>query len=235
MFLSLCCIGPGGAARSDPVSVAMTSLFPALPVFMDLVGRAVVILAGDRHAAKLAADCLRAGAGVTVICARPGPDMEAVNGVRLIRRNWRAVDFRNAALVAAGCDERRMARARASAKAAKAVFMALDSGPGADVTVGETAAIGPLTIGLAGAGLPGPLLALLQGRVESAAPPALAPFLDAAVQAPDPGVFGSAATARWASALSAALDVVEGRAAPPKDWGAFVASHLLDAAASARK
>lgn len=213
----------------------MTSLFPALPVFMDLVGRAVVILAGDRHAAKLASDCVRAGAGVTVICARPGPEMETVAGVRLIRRNWRAVDFRNAALVAAGCDERRMARARASAKAAKAVFMALDSGPGADVTVGETAAIGPLTIGLAGAGLPGPLLALLRARVEAAAPTGLAPFLDAAVQAPDPGVFGSAATMRWAAALAAALDVVEGRAAAPKDWSAFIAAHLVDPSSVMRK
>lgn len=213
----------------------MTSLFPALPVFMDLVGRAVVILAGDRHAAKLAADCVRAGAGVTVICAKPGPEMEAVNGVRLIRRNWRAVDFRNAGLVAAGCDERRMARARASAKAAKAVFMALDSGPGADVTVGETAAIGPLTIGLAGAGLPGPLLALVRARVEAAAPAALAPFLDAAVQAPDPGVFGPTAATRWAAALAAALDVVEGRAAAPKDWSALIAAHLVGPSASARK
>ena len=128
-----------------------------------------------------------------------------------------------------------MARARASAKAAKAVFMALDSGPGADVTIGETAAIGPLTIGLAGAGVPGPLLALVRSRVEAAAPAALAPFLDAAVQAPDPGVFGPAATARWAGALAAALDVVEGRAAAPQDWSAFLCAHLLDPAAASRK
>ena len=204
----------------------MASLFPALPVFMDLVGRSVVIIAGDRHAAKLAHDCLQAGAGVTVVCAEPGPEVEALAGVRLVRRPWRAADFRNAALVAAGCDERRMTRARASVKAAKAIFMALDHGPGADVTVGETAAIGPFTIGVAGGGLPTPLLDALRRRLDAAVPPALGPFLEAAAQAPDPGVFGAAAAARWADALAAAIDVVEGRAPRPDDWPRFLAARL---------
>jgi uroporphyrin-III C-methyltransferase/precorrin-2 dehydrogenase/sirohydrochlorin ferrochelatase len=212
----------------------MSNLFPALPVFMDLIGRAVVILAGDRHGAELARNCLQAGAGVSIIHPDPGPDAQGLVGVKLIRRSWRAADFRNAALVAAGCDERRMTRARASAKAAKAIFMALDRGPGADVTVGETAAIGPFTIGVAGAGLPSPLLALLRKRLETAVPPALGAFLDAAAQAPDPGIYGAAAHAKWADALAAALDAIEGRTRLPDDWAHFVAARI-NAPPAARK
>jgi siroheme synthase-like protein len=207
----------------------MSTLFPALPVFMDLIGRSVIILTGDRHGVNLARDCLQAGAGVTIIHPAPSLEAEALTGVRLVRRAWRAADFRKAALVAAGSDERRMARARASAKAAKAIFMALDRGPGADVTIGETAAIGPFTIGVAGAGLPAPLLALLRRRLEAAVPAALGPFLDAAAQAPDPGIYGATASARWAEALAAALDVVEGHAPAPADWTHFVASRLAAA------
>lgn len=204
----------------------MSTLFPALPVFMDLIGRAVIILSGDRHGVNLARDCLQAGAGVTIIHPEPSPEAEALAGVKLVRRAWRAADFRNAALVAAGCDERRMARARASAKAAKAIFMALDRGPGADVTVGETAAIGPFTIGVAGAGLPTPLLALLRRRLEAAVPQALGPFLDAAAQAPDPGIYGAAASARWAETLAAAIAVIDGQAPAPAEWSHFVAARL---------
>jgi len=204
----------------------MASLFPALPVFMDLVGRSVIVLAGDCHGVRLARECLQAGAGVAMICLNPCPEAETVAGLRLVRRSWRATDFRNAALVAAGCNERRMTRARMSAKAAKAVFMALDNGPGADVTIGETAAVGPLTIGFTATGLPAPLLAVLRRRLDAALPPGLAGFLEAATQAPDTGLYGQTALAQWESALDAAAAAATGATAAPDDWSSWLDSRF---------
>ncbi|TPW02522.1 MAG: hypothetical protein FD124_3370, partial [Alphaproteobacteria bacterium] len=49
----------------------MTSLFPLLPVFLDLTGRAVVLLSAEAGLAPLARRFLDAGAGVTAIDPSP--------------------------------------------------------------------------------------------------------------------------------------------------------------------
>lgn len=210
----------------------MSSLFPPLPVFMDLTGRAAVIAAADVHAARLARECLEAGAGVTLIHPAPCAAAEALSGVaRLIKRRWRAADFRNASLVAVGCDERRMSAARSSAKAARAIFLALDGGPDADVSLGDAAWMGPLTVGVSTHGLPLDLARALRARLEAAAPPSLRGFLEAAARFGDAAGADAAARKRfWDRALADALKL-KSHPANGGEWEAWLLSRLHDKAA----
>jgi siroheme synthase (precorrin-2 oxidase/ferrochelatase) len=202
----------------------MASLFPSLPALIDLTGRGVVIAAGCARAAAFARDCVSAGAGVIVVHPAPAPAWAGMErSVRFIRRRWRAADFRAAALVAVGADEPRMARARSSAKAARAIFLALDGGPESDVVLGETAALGPMTIGLWASGLPAPLAQAMRRRIERAAPARLRGFLEAAAALPGGG---GADASFWRDALAAALK------SDPGDWEAWLAARLGAAAAS---
>ncbi len=200
----------------------MSSLFPGLPVFLDLVGRSVVIAASGPAADTLARDCLASGAGVTLI--HPGAAAHTAPGYQAIARRWRAADFRNATLVAVGGDERRVAQARASAKAARAVFMVLDGGPGSDLAPAETSARGPLTVGISMIGLPAALAAAVRARLAAAAPASLTGFLDAAaVYGPPPGLDAAAEARFWPEALAAAL------IAKPKCWREWLAERARHA------
>lgn len=214
----------------------MAFLFPPVPVFLDLVGRGVVVCDGERRAAAFARECVEAGAGVTLISPAMSPEAEALaQSVRLLRRRWRASDFRNAAVVAVGAFERRPTQARASAKAARAIFVTLDGGPGSDVTLGETAARGLLTVGVATAGLPTPLAAALRARIEAAAPPELSGFLEAAARCGgEPEGLGGEGERRafWEQALAAAVD--ERTVRSPEDWDAWL-SGRVQAATKPRK
>lgn len=202
----------------------MASLFPPMPVFLDLVGRSVVLCAGDARAARFASECLEAGAGVVAIDPNPCAAMLGLAPrLKVIERRWRAADFRSAALVAVGLDERRPNQARASAKAAKAIFLMLDGSAQSDVALGETTARGPLTVGVAAVGLPAPLAAALRARIEAAAPPALGAFLDAAARlgGGGPETSDPAVRARfWSDTLAAALD------APQGDWDSWLSARL---------
>jgi siroheme synthase (precorrin-2 oxidase/ferrochelatase) len=205
----------------------MSSLFPGLPVFLDLVGRSVVIAAGGAAADTLARDCLASGAGVIHI--HPSLTAHGAPGFQALARRWRAADFRNAALVAVGGDERRISQARASAKAARAVFMVLDGGPGSDLAPAETSARGPLTVGVSMIGLPAGLAAALRARLAAAAPPGLTGFLEAAAQFSAPSGWTSATQAQfWSEALAAAS------VARPECWRDWLSARAQHAAAGAR-
>jgi siroheme synthase-like protein len=211
----------------------MASLFPPLPVFMDLAGRAVVVLAGDPIAARFARDCLEAGAGVTLIDPAPSPQAEAlIPAARLLRRRWKATDLRLATLVAAGAAEGRAARARQSAKAARAIFLMLDGGPEGDVSLGAATVRGPLTIGVSTAGLPGALAAALEGRISAAAPPGLSGLLEAAARGAAAGLDGQAFAAQrrfWDLALKEAPKV-DATGWGPAAWDAWLAAKAAAAA-----
>lgn len=200
----------------------MSSLFPGLPVFLDLVGRSVVIAAGGPAAETLARDCLASGAGVTMI--HPHATLPSAPGFQAVPRRWRAADFHNATLVAVGADERRVAQARASAKAARAVFMVLDGGPDSDLAPAETSARGPLTVGVSMIGLPPALAAAVRARLAAAVPPGLTGFLDAAAEQGGPLGLDPAAAARfWPDALAAALT------AKPRCWRAWLSERARQA------
>ena len=101
----------------------MSGLFPYLPVFLDLAGRGVVLLAGVPDASAVARRFLDAGAAVTVIDPEPPVAMAELSPpIRLLRRRWRAADMTGAALVVCGPGEHRAAAARQAARAAGAMF-----------------------------------------------------------------------------------------------------------------
>lgn len=222
---------PTAEARHDPLrngregGKPMAHLFPLFPLFLDLAGRPVVILSGLPAVAPLAERFLSAGAGVRVVALDPSPELRQLSpAVRISERRWTAADLRGAALVLAGPDEARPARARASAKAARALFQMLGGPEFSDGVLGDVTLGGPVTIGIAATALPDGLAKALRKRVAAAAPGRLSGFLAAAARAeplvvkalPDP-------TARerfWAGALASALRAKEGDW--PSNWDAFI-------------
>ena len=188
----------------------MAHLFPLFPLFLDLAGRPVVLLSGAAPLAPLAQRFLEGGAGVRVIAPSHSPAMQALGpAIRLVERRWTAADMRAAALVVAGPDEPRPARARASAKAARALFHMLGGPEYSDGVLGDVTLGGPMTIGLASTTLPEGLAKALRKRVADAAPDRLSGFLAAAARADGlvVGAFPDPAQRErfWAEALGKAL------------------------------
>lgn len=212
----------------------MAHLFPLFPLFLDLAGRPVVILSGLPAMAPLAQRFLEAGAGVRVIAPEPSAPLKALApAVRLFERRWTAADLRSATLVLAGPDETRPAKARASAKAARALFQMVGGPEFSDGVLGDVTLGGPMTIGIAATSLPDGLAKALRKRVADAAPDRLSGFLAAAARAeglamqvfPDP----AARERFWSSALAAALK------AKPSEWPAGWDSFIDDALRAAAR
>ena len=196
----------------------MAALFPLLPAFLDLAGRAVYLLQADAAAALLCRRLLDCGASVTFVDPAPSADVLALAPpARVLRRRWRASDFRNATLVVSDAKFRSAARARLAAKAAKALFLTLDASADSDFALGDSnAALGPVVFALSAGGAPDGLVAALSARLQAAAPPHLAGFFEAAVRMradlPEDPVF-------WATALGDAS-----AATGQSDWAAWLAA-----------
>lgn len=202
----------------------MTSLFPFLPVFLDLTGRAVVLLNGDAPAADLARRFLDAGAGVTVVSPEPVPDMQALTpSVRLLERRWRAADLTGAALVVAPQTDRR--RAKAAARVARALFLAIDDPALSDIHLGSAVAKGPLAFGVTTAGASPVIGDVIARRLEAAVPPAYRGFLEAAARAAQIAgaelVDAASRDAFWRATAEAAFDIAS--EAPETDWDLWIA------------
>jgi siroheme synthase-like protein len=164
----------------------MNSLFPHFPVFLDLAGRAVIILGDEPALIDLAQTCLSAGAGVSAFCSQPSEALRALSpSVRLWTRRWRASDFRGARLIVAGASAPLVSRARIAAHAAGALFHATTVPNLSDVTLGGVTARGALSIGVSAPGAPEALAAALRDRIEAALPHGLADFLSAAAASQD--------------------------------------------------
>jgi uroporphyrin-III C-methyltransferase / precorrin-2 dehydrogenase / sirohydrochlorin ferrochelatase len=211
----------------------MAHLFPLFPLFLDLAGRPVVLLSGEAPMAPLAQRFLEGGAGVRVIAPNPSYAVQALApALRLVARRWTAADLRGAALVVAGPDEPRPARARASAKGARAVFHMLGGPEFSDGVLGDVTLGGPMTIGLATTTLPEGLARALRKRVADAAPDRLSSFFAAAARA-DGLVVGAFPDAIirdrfWATTLAKALKA-KGHG-EPIDWDMFIDAAVRDGA-----
>lgn len=107
--------------RESGILASVTGFFPALPIRLDLAGRAAVLLSGREEMAPLARLLLDSGAALTVIDADPAAELAALP-VKLVRRGWRTSDLDGAALVVAGAREARIPQARAAARQAGAIF-----------------------------------------------------------------------------------------------------------------
>lgn len=115
----------------------MSGLFPYLPVFLDLAGRGVVLLAGVPDAPAVARRFLDAGAAVTVIDPEPADAIAALSPpIRLLRRRWRAADMAGAALVVCGPDEPRAGAARQAARTVGAMFGLMGNPDGSEMMFG---------------------------------------------------------------------------------------------------
>lgn len=162
----------------------MTSLFPLLPVFLDLTGRAVVLLSAEAGLAPLARRFLDAGAGVTAIDPAPSAEMTALQpSLRILPRRWRSSDLAGAALAVAGAFEPRTARARSAARSARALFASLDDLAHPDVLLGSTVARGALAIGVTASGVAPGIGEAIARKVEAAVPTGYGRFLEAAAGA----------------------------------------------------
>ncbi|HVZ98840.1 MAG TPA: hypothetical protein VG841_00845 [Caulobacterales bacterium] len=209
----------------------MSNLFPHFPVFLDLAGRAVVLLDGDESLAPLASQFLAAGAGVSVFDPAPSDAMRALAPpLRLKLRRWRPADFGGARLVIAGEGEPRPQRAHTAAHAIGAVFHLVGAPEQSDVALGGVSARGALSIGVSAPGIPAALAEAVQARLEQALPAGLSDFLEAAERArPEAERRLADAAARerfWAALGAAALDMqIVGAAA----WDHFIAARLGEA------
>lgn len=206
----------------------MSSLFPHFPVFLDLAGRAVILLGDEPALQDLAQHCLAAGASVTAFAPTPSDAMRAMApGLRLKLRRWRPSDFKGATLVVVSRAEPRPIRARTAAHAAEAMFHACGAPELSDVALGDVAARGGLSIGVSAPGAPSALATAVRDRLEAALPAGLADFLAAASRAraeveralPDAG----ARERFWRTLAARAFD--EKRAGPGA-WDAFIREYL---------
>ncbi|MEQ1708234.1 MAG: NAD(P)-dependent oxidoreductase [Terricaulis sp.] len=206
----------------------MSNLFPYYPVFLDLAGRAVVLIGADATMAGLARQFLAAGAGVSVFDPAPGDAMRALApSVRLHSRRWRASDLQGASLVVCALCEARPQRLRTAARAVQAVFHLMGAPENSDVVLGGVAAHGPLALGVAAPGAPWAVTEALRARLERALPQGLPGFLEAAARLraevgrviPDP----DARAQFWAVACDAAFAAPLSKAA---DWEDFLRRRL---------
>ena len=206
----------------------MSGLFPFLPVFVDLAGRAAVLLSGAGELAPIARRLLDAGAGVTVVDQEMSVAMEELGpSMRLLRRHWRPLDMTGAALVVAGPAEARPARARAAAKAAGAIFTMSGASDRSEVIFGAAAAWGPVAIGVAASGLAPSLGEAMARRLEAAVPASYAGFLAAAARMGaeiDRKITDHAnREAFWRAAAADAFDASPG---DPSGWDAWLKARL---------
>ena len=210
----------------------MSSLFPHFPVFLDLAGRAVIILGDEPALIDLAQTCLNAGASVSVIAPAPSKALQDLSSqVRLKARRWRAADFKGARLVVVGAETVFVARARTAAHGAGALFHALGAPDASDVALGGVAARGALSIGVSAQGAPEALVSALRDKIAAALPPGLADFLVAAA-AEQENVSRAIPDAKAREAFWAALanDAFKKKPSSPEAWSA-----LIQSAAEAQK
>lgn len=203
----------------------MDRLFPFVPMFLDMTGRAAVLLSGREELAPLARRLLDAGAGVSVLDASPSaPIATLAPPLRLIRHGWTAADLDGAALVVAGPREARAPQARAAARRVGAIYVSASAAPEVDLSLGAAAAWGPVVIGVSAAGLAEGIGEAVAARLTAAAPDRYTDFLVAAARLNDEVAAAiessPARNAFWRSAATDAFD-----AAPP-DWDAWIRSRL---------
>lgn len=206
----------------------MSSLFPLLPAFLDLTGRAAVLLSGEAGLAPLARRLLDCGAGVSVFDRAPSASVAALGPpARLIPRRWRSSDLAGVALIVAGVDEPRLARARAAARAARALFYAPHDVAASDVRLGAAVAGGAIAIGVTSPNLPPEVSLAVARRFEESSLAGYDLFLEAAARAaarveamvPD----NDRRSVFWRETADAAL---KAGSAAPSDWDSWIVRRM---------
>ncbi|MES1200413.1 MAG: NAD(P)-dependent oxidoreductase [Pseudomonadota bacterium] len=206
----------------------MSNLFPLFPVFLDLAGRAVVLLDGEEGAAPLARQFLAAGASVTVFDPAPSDAMRTLAPpVRLKLRRWKPADLTGARLVIAGPNESRPQRVLLAAHAVGAAFHWLGAGEQSDIALGGVSARGALSFGVSAPGVPAAVTDAVQARLEDALPEGFSDFLDAVQRAHaevERALPDTDARDRFWTVLAKAAFAE--KLLSPAQWDAFIAARL---------
>lgn len=161
-----------------------------LPVFLDLDGRRAVVVGGSPGAAWKAELLAASGADVTVVA--PGPSAEmialaargaAAGSITVAARDWTADDFAAAAIVVADVEDADETDAvHAAARAAGAIFNAVDKPAHSDVEFGAIVNRSPVVVGISTAGAAPILGQAVRRRIETLLPASLAPWAEAAAR-----------------------------------------------------
>lgn len=165
---------------------ARIAAMPALPVFLDLKGRRVVV-AGDGEGATWKAELIAAsGADVYVFAPVPSPDLIALAAappagtITIHARAWNPDDLAGASLAIAaldGDDAHRFARA---ARAARVLSNIVDTPGVSDFSFGTIVNRAPITIAIGTDGAAPVLGQTIRARIEALLHPALGSWAAAA-------------------------------------------------------
>jgi siroheme synthase-like protein len=146
------------------------------PLFLDLVGRVVLVVGAGPVAERKIADLVRAGARVRVVAPRATPGVRALarsGAVEHRARAFRDADAEGAWLVvAATADATVQRRARAASDARRVFCLAVDDVAHASAYSAATVRRGPFTIAVSSSGEAPALARLVREVLESALPDA---------------------------------------------------------------
>lgn len=145
-----------------------------LPICLDLEGRAVLVVGGSDAAARKAQLVASAGAVVTVVAARPGRDMAALeaNGVvRIERRDFAVADVAGRVLVIADSGDRAIdAAVSAAARAAGVAVNVIDAPALSSFIVPAIVDRDPITVAISSSGTAPVLARQIRQRIEAMLP-----------------------------------------------------------------
>ncbi len=147
-----------------------------LPVFFDIKDKSIVVVGGGTAAARKAEMALRAGARVTVIAPKLGPEFRDITGHARLTHLARAMmrkDFDQSVLVfCASGDFETDQRARALARTARVPVNVADEPDLCDFIMPSIVDRSPVVIGISTAGASPILGRMIKARLEALIPPA---------------------------------------------------------------
>ena len=147
-----------------------------LPVFMDLHGKATMVIGASEGALWKAELLLQAGAGVTLVCAEPTTSaLQWVSNaepgrVEIAVGAWQEISFSGVVLVVADVPKAEASGLAAKARAAGAIVNVVDQPAHCQFQFGSIVNKSPLVIGISTGGAAPVLAQLVRSLIEAALP-----------------------------------------------------------------
>lgn len=168
-------------AVTEPSRTRPARLAPLakLPIFVDLVGRRIVLIGGGEPVVWKAELLAATGASLDIYAPEVEPDLEALaqsnERVRLHRRGWGPADLDGAAFVVADPqDEGEATRVQAAARARGLMLNAIDNPAFCDFQFGTIVNRSPVVIGIMTDGAAPILGQAIRRRIEAVVPASIA-------------------------------------------------------------
>ncbi|MDB4936043.1 MAG: cysG [Labilithrix sp.] len=142
-----------------------------MPLFLDLMGKDVLVVGGGAIASRKAADLVAAGASVRVVALEIAPELATTTGIAVEQRAFEDRDVEGAWLVMAATDDpEAQHRVATACKRARIFCVAVDDPPNASAYGGAIVRRGPVTIAISTSGQAPALARLLREVLEQALP-----------------------------------------------------------------